>query len=109
LEDEWPKKLERVVLEIYNLEGTTNEKLVEYYKLGQLLNDQPFQYRTKLSEIKRKVEGVIGKRLYEKPYNITLKLFDIYSNEEEALENRFDLTPSKIFHLKRNEIMKILT
>jgi hypothetical protein len=108
LEESWPKKLEKAIKEIYTTTTTTNEKLVQYYKLGELLNNQPFTYRTKMSEIKKDIDKVIGKKLYEKPYNIAQKVVDIYKSEEETLENKFELTPSKLFHLKKTEILKLI-
>jgi len=109
LEKDWPTKLEEAVLEIYNQPLINNKKMVQYYKLGYIISIQPRKYRKNFHEIKRGIDDTLGKRVYEKPYNIAQKVFDIYQSEEEALINKFDFTPSKLFHLKREEIYKIIT
>ena len=107
-EKDWPTKLEEAVLKIYNQPLINNEKIVQYYKLGYIISIQPRKYRKNIHEIKRGIDDTLGKRVYEKPYNIAQKVFDIYQSEEEALANKFEFTPSKLFHLKREEIFKII-
>ena len=61
-----------------------------------------------MSEIKKNIEDTLGKCIHDRLYNVAHKVYFVYNSEEEAFDNRFEFTPTKLRHLNKKELLKII-
>jgi hypothetical protein len=104
LDDEWTQNIYQKIKSIYNEKNTTTQRLVLYYQLGKLLNERPQRHSRSMSKLKKTIEEAFGKKLHEKPYVIAMRIHQIYSDEKEVIENRYQLKPTDILRMKNDEV-----
>ena len=108
-EEEWPVKLQNQITKILDRQMNNNETIKQYYKIGQLLEDMPAQYRRQLSSIRKKINKELEIKSNDRHYVIARKIFRIFSSEEE-IEHRnseLRLTPTEIFRMRNREVKEL--
>ena len=109
IEEEWPVKLQNQITKILDRQMNNNETIRQYYKIGQLLEDMPAQYRRQLSSIRKKINKELGIKSNDCHYVIARKIFRIFSSEEEIehQNNELRLTPTEIFRMRNREVKEL--
>ena len=109
IEEEWPVKLQNQITKILDRQMNNNETIKQYYKIGQLLEDMPAQYRRQLSSIRKKINKELGIKSNDRHYVIEKKIFRIFSSEEEIeyRNNELRLTPTEIFRMRNREVKEL--